>query len=90
MNRKKKAQQKHAARRARERLGIRMDQNRMHQLVQLIQEGGLELHSKQSNRVSRYLHTLDGERVLLVYDRKRKTVVTVWKVDEEGAYIAGA
>lgn len=83
---KAKAQRRHAARRAQQRLGIALGPQRMAELVRMIQAGEMELHSKQSNRVTRFLHTIDDERCMVIYDRKRKNIVTIWKVDEDGQY----
>jgi len=84
---KAKAQRRHAKRRARERLGIKLHDDLLIRMVRRIQAGEMDFHSKQSNRVSRYLDEIDGEKVLVVYDRKRKNIVTVWRSDENGVFI---
>ena len=86
---KRKAQRRHAKRRARERLGIRLHDDLLIKMVRRIQAGEMEFHSRQSNRVSRYMDRIDGEHVLVVYDRHRKTIVTVWRSDEKGNYLGG-
>lgn len=57
-----------------QRLGFLVDHD---ELVQLIQNGKLDLIEKQSNRVSKFLWKHNGKQYVLVYDKKRKRVVTI-------------
>lgn len=69
-------QKKHAIKRCGERLGIDLTDRDYDELIKEIQEGKAIHHSKQSNRVSRFKITIQGEEVLAVYDKHRKTIVT--------------
>jgi hypothetical protein len=77
------SQKKHAIRRCGERLGITLTDNEYDNLVKTIQEGNATHHSKQSNRVSRFIITLHGEEVIVVYDKHRKTIVTFMHLDPD-------
>lgn len=57
-----------------QRLGFLVDHD---DLVKLIQKGKLRLHSRQSNRVTRWYWEHKGKRYILVYDKERKQIVTI-------------
>ena len=75
--RKAKQQVIHAQRRIGERLGIAVTKRELVQLADDIRGGKLHCCCKQSNRRYLYDHTMAGTPVQLVYDRFRRTVVTV-------------
>jgi len=67
----------HAARRAWEREGFDFHHDRQLQAVRQIQAGEAEHYETQSNRVSLWWVTIDGHRLKVVYDKYRKTIVSV-------------
>jgi len=70
---------KHARRRFRERLGKTPNRHMLRELTGLIQRGKSEPLEKQSNRVSKHRVEYQGEKLIVIYDKTRKLVVTVWK-----------
>lgn len=67
----------HARRRARERYGLEFGPTTESEVLRVIQSSRSRLIERQSNRVSVHEVTLgDGLVVRVVYDRKRKQVVT--------------
>jgi hypothetical protein len=81
---KSESQRRHADRRAWERLGHGLSDWRHKDWVQQIQsEIGLFLR-KQSLRISVWAVREDNEYIAVVYDKKRKTIVTVLGKVEEG------
>ena len=73
---KVKTVRSHFKRRCCERLGYVLNES---ELVTQIQQGKLQVHSRCSNRVTRWKWTdpLSGTRCLLVYDKIRKQLITV-------------
>lgn len=74
---KKKAEFIHARRRMRQRFGIEMGQVRRRMIVQAIQAGKAEFLGRQSCRVTLWRVEVDGAKLSVVYDNKRKEIVTV-------------
>ena len=70
---KRKAQIKHAMRRARERFGVEVSPGVLHDYVRRIQNREAKFVERQSNRIT--VWDLDGKR--LVYDKQRKMIVTI-------------
>jgi hypothetical protein len=79
---KAKQQRRHARRRAKQRLGIDLGPKRMRALISDIQNNRLTFHSRQSHRVTRWITEIDSKKVFVIYDSKRKTVVSLWNYDE--------
>lgn len=73
---KRKAQQRHARRRASERLGVRLSKHDIAEICKQITSGKARLIEKQSNRVSVFEVMVAGQQTHAVYDRQRKTIVT--------------
>lgn len=73
---KKLAQRVHAKRRAEQRYGISMNRDSLRQLIVQIQAGKARVLERQSLRVSVLELCIDGNPIPLVYDHKRKTIVT--------------
>lgn len=69
----------HSRRRAKQRAGIDLGPVRRRKIVAAIQGGAGTFHSKQSNRVSRWVVSLDGESLMVIYDKSRKQIVTIWR-----------
>ena len=69
----------HAKRRALERFGIRLSDKGVAELIQTIQSNGAQFVRRESNRVAVYRMEIDGASALVVYDRSRKTIVTVMR-----------
>jgi len=80
---KRDAQRAHARRRARERLGIDLKPHVESDIIRRIEEGEAKLARKQSLRVHVYFLEVEGQEVAVVYDRARKTVVTLFDADWE-------
>lgn len=71
---KKKAIKAHFERRSIERIGVLLDEK---ELVKKIQANQLEFVERQSNRVTVFRHSFNGETYRLVYDKLRKQIITV-------------
>ena len=76
---KKKSQQIHAQNRCRQRFGCGFNEK---QLVNRIIAGETELVEKQSNRVSIHRVLIQENPANVVYDKTRKTIVTVLYPEE--------
>lgn len=70
-----KAQRVHALYRIEERTGCEVSAKR---LTQLIQNGDLEFLYKPSKRVSVFRYSNENIDIVVVYDRNRKQVITVY------------
>ena len=81
------AQRKHFARRAKERVGLILDEANIDSVVEQIQEGESEFVRRQSNRVTHHRVVLEGTctvtgrpkeaAIIAVYDSATKTPRTV-------------
>jgi len=78
---KAKTQLRHAIRRARERFGLYLNEDKMRGIAKKIRHGEAEFFDKQSLRVSRFKVCVDGVEMVAVYDKRRGTVVTVLTVE---------
>lgn len=79
---KKLAQRAHAKRRAKSRFGIELNRTMRNIIVEEIQKGSSEyvkFLEKQSNRISKFEAVIDGKSVILVYDKIRHNLVTMYK-----------
>lgn len=72
---KTKAQRVHAYNRIQERIGFEVSPKR---LVKLIQDGELEFLYKPSKRLSVFRFNNESIDIVVVYDRNRKQIVTVY------------
>ena len=71
-------QKEHAIRRARERYGLEVSVQEYNEACQRICEGRWIKHLEdESLRLTHYLVELAGKQVPVVFDRHRKTIVTV-------------
>lgn len=70
------AQYCHAKKRAFERLRMQLTPDRHRRLVYDIQNNRLEFVDRQSNRVSRWRFWFNGKESFVIYDKKRKSIVT--------------
>jgi len=81
MQRRKKSrtnkQRNHSKRRFRQRYGIDFNQQMRQEFRRLIQSNQCVLVEKQSNRISIWDVTYEGNVYRIVYDKQRKNVVTV-------------
>ncbi len=73
---KKAAQRAHAKRRARERYGLSMTRATFGSLIQKIQSGKATFLQRKSLRVSEWIVSYEGAEMRVIYDNKRKTIVT--------------
>lgn len=79
---KSHAQRQHAKRRAKSRFGIELNKHMRRFLVEEIQNSDskyVKFLEKQSNRISKFEAIIDGNPVILVYDRIRHNLVTLYK-----------
>lgn len=79
---KAKSQKKHAKRRFYERFGLLIEENDLNHIRNKIQEGDGELVEKQSNRVSKWRVPFKDSIFTVIYDKMRKTIVTVLPNEE--------
>ena len=80
---KKKAQKSHLARRMNTRFGIHLTDELLKSMLTRIQNGKAHFVEKQSNRVSLFKLEVQGEMLVLVYDKERKSIVTAMYENEE-------
>jgi len=73
---KARAQFIHTAKRMRERFDMTIGRGMYGIFVSEIQTGKAEFMRKQSNRVTIWRTKHDGQSIVLVYDKMRKTIVT--------------
>jgi hypothetical protein len=80
---KYKDQMNHAKRRARERLGLYLNDQEILDIVKNIQNNKYQHIDKQSDRLSRFRADIRGQDVVVVYDKTRKAIITFlhYKVD---------
>lgn len=74
---KAKSQRIHAKRRLYQRFDIEANRAYLETIVRLIQTGKSVPVEKQSNRITKHEIILEGKKIHAVYDKLRKTVVTV-------------
>ena len=79
-NAKRKRQHGHARKRFGERFGISMDDSDLNLMVKKIHRGEAAIVEKQSNRVSKFAVDHNNTTYTVVYDRQRKSIVTVLPV----------
>ena len=80
---KKQLQSYHAMKRAMQRFGKRYNRFIRREMVDMIHRGEATLIKKQSNRVSKWRLTYDGQVVDVIYDRNRQNIVTFLIPDKE-------
>lgn len=73
---KEEAQRRHAARRAKERYNLELTEEMMKQIVSQIKRGLSEFVEKQSYRISLHRVIVGELFPTVVYDKKRKVIVT--------------
>jgi hypothetical protein len=84
MRRKSKAkcQQAHARKRAMERYGIDLSRAKQEEIIGLIKANKAQFVEKQSNRITVFRVVLDDKMFRVVYDKQRKSLVTVLPQEE--------
>lgn len=75
-NDKAEAQNRHAKRRALERYGIDLNRHKRQEIINKIHNGIAVLVRKQSHRVSIFSVKFEGQEVIVVYDKQRKTLAS--------------
>ncbi len=80
---KKKAQEAHARRRAAERFGVHLTREAEQEILDKIRSGKATFIRKESNRVSLFGVIFTGKETVVVYDRSRKTIVTLMPRKDE-------
>jgi hypothetical protein len=74
---KREAQKKHARRRAAERFDVFLTKEAEREIIEKIQSGRATFIKKESNRISLFGVIFAGKETVVVYDRSRKTIVTL-------------
>jgi len=80
---KKFSQNIHARRRAIDRYNLKYNRFMRKELVQKILDGRAKFIEKQSNRVSKWRIIYQGQEFDVIYDNKRKSIVTFLYPGEE-------
>ena len=83
---KAKSQRKHAIKRALQRYDLDINQEKLVELVQSIQNGKAKFLEKQSLRVSIFEVEVNGKKTRVVYDKIRKTIVSFLPLGPEPDY----
>ena len=73
---------KHAQKRFYERFNVDMSEDDIYTMSNLIREGRCEFIEKQSNRISLFYVNYNDKKYEVVYDKSRKSIVTVLPEDE--------
>jgi hypothetical protein len=73
---KRQGERRHAKKRLRQRYGINAGSKFLSQMISMIRSQKAVLIRRQSLRVSLYWVTINDVRYKVVYDRKRKMIVT--------------
>jgi hypothetical protein len=73
----------HVSRRFRERLGVQLTRELERELVRQIQANRMEFVERHSNRTTLWRTVLEGQKVILCYDKRRGVLVTAW-LDRNG------
>ena len=74
---KARSQFLHSANRMYERFGVTMGKHMFREFVTDIQQGRAEFVQRRSNRVTLWRIVHEGHPIVCVYDKLRKTIVTV-------------
>ena len=82
---KASCQRRHAKRRAQERYGLTLNRAELERLVRRIQHGEATVLERQSHRISVFGLIVQGVSVRVVYDAKRKTIVSFLPLSEREA-----
>lgn len=86
--RKALAQRLHAKKRASQRFGLALTTADLRQIAESIRRGNSTPIERQSNRVTLHRVEFKGEQYRVVYDRKRKEIVTFLPAVERAAEVA--
>lgn len=78
-------QKEHAIRRARERYNLYVTDHDYAAACRMIQSGNAEFIEQESLRIVHLKVELAGQKVPVVYDKKRRTIVTVLPEEERVA-----
>jgi len=76
---------RHVKRRALERFGWTLNRHDLSFLRNLIRSGEATLIEKQSNRIGLYKTEYRDQEIVLVYDKNRKLIVSLWSAEEINA-----
>lgn len=74
---KRTSQIKHAQKRFKHRYGITLSKEQYNDMLAQIHQGKAEFICKDTHRISKFWVMIEGMRVPVVYDRTRKSIVTV-------------
>ena len=75
-------QRAHAGRRALERFGIMFGPISQKEAIRQIQSGEAQFLHRTSNRVSVWIVDIQNKKLEVVYDKQRKTIVTILPGEE--------
>ena len=77
---KTQAQKDHFKRRARQRLGVNLTTAQVKQIIQRIHNQDFLSAERDSNRTTKFKMIIQDTLCMVVYDKTRKMVVTLWEV----------
>ena len=81
---KKEAEQRHALQRIHKRYGFKLSRKQLRSLIHQIQGGSARFIERESNNRSKFVVQHEGEELLVVYDKKRKMIVTALPTENKG------
>lgn len=80
---KAQSEKAHAIMRAEQRYGIKLNRKSYMELVKTIQSGKARFLFKETNRLSHFMVTAEGQQCHAVYDRLRGRIVTFLPKDAD-------
>lgn len=83
---KSSSQIQHFKKRMYERHGLVIGKNEYNKILNNVKSGDAEFVEKQSLRVSKYIVEYNGIKLIVIYDKQRKTLVTVLPNNENISY----
>lgn len=75
---KKKAQRKHAKRRFHKRFGLNLSKALRSEIINIIQAGKATPVKRQSLRIGLFEICIRGKKIIVVYDKNSKEIVSGW------------
>lgn len=78
---KKANSRAHFSKRTQERFLVAMNRDQQREIVNKIQDNKAEFYDRQSLRVTRWVVEINGKKAIVVYDAKRKVLVTAMPLE---------
>jgi len=80
---KTKAQKIHFKYRVKQRYGLDINRLQRIEIIKMIQHGEAKFLNHQSRRVSKFIVEFKGTQMIVIYDKKRKTLVTALPINNQ-------